>query len=373
MTQSDSTTILFTGYAPVHFVCFQPVYQRLIRHPGFNVFLSGGLRTKTSSGYQYDERGLYDSFGVPDVSVLSVDEIRKRDFDVLFAANTKFIAPKTAKTRVQMFHGISFRNRAIRAENMNCDYYFLVGPYMYRKFVEAGLLACDDPRALKMGFPKTDRLVNGDLNREDQLREHGFDGSRPVIVYAPTGEKHNSLEIMGEEVIRRLRESNRFDLLIKLHDHPKNTEIDWFSRLEPLTDEHTKMVRGFDVIPLLFLADLLITDASSVSSEYSLLDRPMIFLDAPKLIARMMERKASMLDMDTWGRHTGVVVKRADTIVDDVERSLADSACKSEVRRTMAKDLFYNPGSATDAAIAWLSERFTASASQTVLASKMEG
>ena len=132
MAHSDSTTVLFTGYAPVHFVCFQPIYQRLIERPEFKVFVSGGLRTKTDSGYLYDERGLYRSFGVPEESLLSVEEIRKRDFDVLFAANTKFILPKTAKTRVQMFHGISFRNRAIRAENMNCDYYFLVGPYMHR-------------------------------------------------------------------------------------------------------------------------------------------------------------------------------------------------------------------------------------------------
>ena len=140
-----------------------------------------------------------------------------------------------------------------------------------------------------------------------------------------------------------------------------------------MTDEHTKVVRGFDVVPLLYLADLLITDASSVSSEYTLLDRPMVFLDVPKLIARTMERKASMLDMDTWGRHAGVVVGKADSIVDIVESSLADSAHKSDVRRTMAKGLFYNPGSATDAAIAWMSERFTGSPSQTVSASKTEG
>ena len=34
--------ILFTGYAPVHFVCFRPVYERLRRVPGVQVFVSGG-------------------------------------------------------------------------------------------------------------------------------------------------------------------------------------------------------------------------------------------------------------------------------------------------------------------------------------------
>ena len=358
MTHSNPITVLFTGYAPVHFVCFLPVYQRLAQLPGFRVFLSGGLRTKTDSGYLYDERGLYRSFEVPEENVLSVNEIQKRDFDILFAANTKIITPRSVQTRIQMFHGISFRNRAIRAENKECDFYFLVGPYMHRKFIEADLLAEDDPRALKIGFAKTDRLVNGELNRDLLLRHYGFDGSRPIILYAPTGEKRNSLELMGEEVIRRLGDSNRYDLLIKLHDHPKDKETDWFAQLAPLESAHVKVARGADVVRLLYLADLLITDASSVSSEYSLLDRPMVFLDVPKLIASMMAREGSMLDMDTWGRRGGVIVKKPDDIVEVVDSSLADPSQHSEVRQAMAKDLFYNPGSATDTAIAWLSHKF---------------
>ncbi len=359
MTQSDVTTVLFTGYAPVHFVCFRPIYERLIRLNGFRVFLSGGLRTAVESGYRYDERGLYGPFGVPEAHVLSVQEIRERDFDVLMAANTKLIMPKSVNARVQLFHGISFRNRAIRAENVDRDAYFLVGPYMHRKFVEAELLTENDPRAVTIGFPKTDRLVNGELHRDDLLRQYQLDGSRPILLYAPTGDKFNSLESMGEELIRRLIDSNRYDLLIKPHDHPKNKKIDWFSRLAPLEDAHTKLVRGFDVVPLLYLADLLISDASSVSSEYSLLDRPIVFLDVPKLIARMMVREGSMIDMDTWGRRGGPIVKKPGDIVDVVGAALSDSSQYAGIRREMAEDLFYHPGSATDEAVAWMTERFS--------------
>lgn len=363
MTQSGPTTVLFTGYAPVHFVCFKPIYDRLVQNPAFSVFLSGGVRSKSDSGYDYDARALYGQFEVPEALVLTVDEICKRDFDVLLAANTKLITPRKVKTRIQLFHGISFRNRAVRSDNMNCDYYMLVGPYMENKFREADLLTEDDPRGLRLGFAKTDRLVNGELDRQDLLRQYGFDGSRPVILYAPTGDKANSLETMGVEVITRLRDSNRFDLLIKPHDHPKNKTTDWFAELAKLEDDHTKVVRSFDVVPLLFLADLLISDASSVSSEYSLMDRPMVFLDVPKLIARIMERKGSMLDMDTWGRQGGVIVKKPEKIVDVVAGSLADPTQHADVRQRMAKDLFYNPGTATDAAIAWMTERFAPGAS----------
>lgn len=364
MQQEQGYTILFTGYAPVHFLCFRPLYERLVRCPQLQVFLSGGLRTKTESGYDYDERGLYDPFGIPQEHVLSVSEMRKRDFDVLFAANTKLIPLQSASTRVQMFHGISFRNRAIRAENRHCDYYFIVGPYMRRKFAEANLFPKDDPRVVEVGFPKTDALVNGELDREDLLRRYGFNGLRPVVLYAPTGEKYNSLEIMGKEVIQRLTDCEKYDLLIKPHDHPKNKKTDWFSELAFLEGPHTKIVRTLDVVPLLFLADLLLTDASSVSNEYTLLDRPIVYLDVPKLLARMMERKGSMFDLDTWGRRGGRIVKNPETIVDVVDASLANPSEASDVRKEMAADLFYHPGQATEVAFKWLIQMLEATRKQ---------
>jgi len=350
--------VLFTGYAPVHVVCFLPLYRHLARTSGVHVWFAGGLRTETEAGVQHDARALFAPLGIPSERILTVEEIRARDFDLLFAANSKLIDPRSVGKRVQIFHGISFRNRAVRGKNMGCDYYFVVGPYMLRKFREAGLFAEDDPRALPIGFMKTDRLVNGELDRRTLLEHYGFDGSRPVVLYAPTGLEHNSLETMGVEVIERLRASRAFDLLVKLHDHPKDTSVDWRARLAPLEDEHTRVVREFDVIPPLFLADLLITDASSVASEYALLDRPMVFLDVPELIAGAVAKDGSMADLDCWGRRAGTLVSQPADAVRALEDSLAHPERHAEIRRAMARDLFFHPGRATESAVGWTRERF---------------
>jgi CDP-glycerol glycerophosphotransferase (TagB/SpsB family) len=193
------------------------------------------------------------------------------------------------------------------------------------------------------------------MNRQEVLRHYKLDGSRPVIGYAPTGQKYNSLETMGEEVIAKLKATNQFDILIKPHDHPRR-EIDWFTRLAPLEDEHTRVVRDADVMPLLFASDLLITDASSVANEYSLLDRPIVYLDVPKLLAKAMEKSPSM-DLVTWGRRAGRVVLTPDKVVEAVEESLRDPKGHAPIRRAMAQDLFYNPGGATEAAAKWLIPR----------------
>lgn len=348
--------ILFAGYAPVHFICFRPLYDRLSLLPGVQVFVSGGLRSKTENGHQYDEQAMYRRFKLPEGTVLSVEEIQQRDFDVLFAAHTRLILPRNVRKKIQIFHGISFRNKAVRPENMQCDHYFVVGPYMRRRFLEAGLLPANDERAVRVGFMKTDRLLNGTLDRPRLLAEFGFSGERPVLLYAPTGARQNSLEIMGEKVIAQITASGRYDLIVKLHDHPKNTDIDWSARLARFEDAHCRIACEPDIIPLLHLSDLLISDASSVSNEYTLLDRPLIFLNTPELIEHARVANNSMLDLATWGRKAGVVVERVEEIEGALRFSMEYPSANSEVRRAMAEDFFYNPGTATETAMRWLQQ-----------------
>ena len=351
--------VLFTGYAPVHFVCFRPIYERLRRVPGVQVSVSGGREPGADGAGEagpVSARDLYRSFRIPSDRVLSLEAMRRQRFDMVFCAHVSGYFPREDGGRVQIFHGLSFRNMAVRRDVLVYDHLFITGPYMMRAFQKQQLLRRTDPRLVPIGFPKTDRLVDGSLDRRAILGRLGLSGRRPVLLYAPTGQKHNSLETVGEEVIRRLRATGRYDILIKLHDHPRNHSVDWPKQLRPLLDRHTKLVRDFDIVPYLFGADLLITDASSVSSEYSLLDRPMVFLDVPEMISAM-RAKGRAVDLETWGRKGGVTVRWPDEAVDAVRWSLAHPREGRDVRRAMARDLFFNPGKAAEAAVAWIRDR----------------
>jgi hypothetical protein len=350
-----STRILFSGYAPVHFVCFRPLYERLRARGDVEVFVSGGTRTKLDDGScRYDTPDMYRHFDLPADRVLSTEAIAEMEFDLLFAAHTRLIPPRKVGRRIQIFHGISYRNKAVRPENMGCDHYFLIGPYMHRRFIEAGHLREHDPRAVPIGFMKTDRLLDGSLRGERVLQQLGFDGTRPVLLYAPTGARSNSLETMGEAMIERVLDADRFDLVVKPHDHPKNTDVDWFDRLARFESAHCRIARETDIVPLMLAADLLISDASSAANEFTLLDRPIVFLDTPELIVQAREAANSMLDLDTWGRKAGTVLKQPAQIVDAVDFGLERRSDRTEIRQAMARDFFYNPGGATDAAMSWL-------------------
>ncbi|MCG8543165.1 MAG: CDP-glycerol glycerophosphotransferase family protein [Alphaproteobacteria bacterium] len=346
--------VLFTGYAPVHFLCARPLYERLDEIASVDVYVSGGLRTKRNGDYAYDGPAMYEPLGVPTEQILPVSSLPGTPFDVVLSANKRLLTRREdVGCQIQIFHGVSFRNRGVREENLVYDRFFVVGPYMQRLFEDTGMLDRGDERAVPVGFPKTDPLVDDTLDRDALLARHGFDGSRPVILYAPTGGAHNSLETMGEAMLRVLSAADRYDILVKPHDHPKNASIDWFERLTRLRSRHLRVVHDMDVVPLLYLADLLITDASSVANEFALLDRPMIFLDVPRLLDEARAAGAN-LDLQTWGRRGGVLVESPDEIVSAVADSLADPERLSPMRRAIAEDVFFNPGCATETAMTWL-------------------
>lgn len=353
MLRGESNKILFCGYAPVHFVCFRPIYERLAARPGMEIYFSGGLRNRQDAGeLVYDPGPMYKHFNVPRNRILTTEEMERRDFDMVLCSFVSGVFPRTDRVRVHLFHGISFRNMAVRRDILIYDYLLTVGPYQQRVFEKERLLRKGDPRMVPIGFPKTDPLLNGSLDRKELLRRAGFCGRRPVVLYAPTGQKDNSMELMGEEVIKRLRATGRYDLLIKPHDHPRNKDVDWGRRLKPYEDAHTKVVKDFDIVPYLYLADLLLTDASSASSEYMLLDRPMVFIDVPQMLG-FLKQKGLALDADR-GREGGVTVRWPDEVVNSVEWCLKHPRHGSEARRRLAGELFFNPGHATDKAEEWI-------------------
>jgi len=137
---------------------------------------------------------------------------------------------------------------------------------------------------------------------------------------------------------------------VKVHDlslNPATNRKDWGKRLTELEGGNMTVIRDPNIIPFLFAADLLITDASSTANEFTLLDRPILFIDVPELIAKY----SSTVDLETWGRKIGTIVSRAEDLRTAVPNALESPTEKSETRRAAAEDIFYKPGSASVRAV----------------------
>ena len=341
--------ILFGAYAPVHFLCFRPVYELLRRDPNVEIWLTGGFRKKDRATGEttYEQKGFYEPYGVDMDRVRPFEELPDEHYDVVLSTHSSTIFfPKSYGKSVQMFHGVSFKNFSVRDKVLNYDFACVVGRYHAGRFASEGILGGGATRFFMTGFAKLDALVTGPDMRAPLLRGLGLDPELPTVLYAPTGGKYNSLDEMGEELITAIRDGGNWNLLIKPHDHPKKA-IDWMLRLAPLENERVKLIRDFDIVTYLAAADLLLTDASSVSMEYSLRDRPMVFVDVPKLLTNVMERGGS-LDLDTFGRRVGSIARGPEDVAEKIASALANPTREGELRRRAAAEMFHSPGKAAE-------------------------
>jgi len=347
MTDSVVRRILFSGYAPVHFICFLPIYRRLAQDARVELWLSGGFKREQGDSVRFEVEGFYDPFPVDQRRVIPAEQAREQDFDVLVCAHlSDALFPRSAGRTVQIFHGVSFKNLAVREKALRFDYLCLPGRYHAELYRRSGLVRPGGSRYLITGFPKADALVSGPDDRVALLSGLGLDPARQTLLFAPTGDKHNALETMGVELVERLSGDGRFNLLVKPHDHPKRSR-DWFSELARFEAGSIRLVRDLDVIPYLRAADVLLTDASSVAVEYTLLDRPIVFLDVPKLF-KQVEKRAPNLDLDTYGRRIGRVAATASDVIPAIEAALREPDAEAELRRAMARHVFHEPGRAVD-------------------------
>lgn len=345
--------ILCSANNGVSVVMYRPILAAAEPDPRLRFFHTARLShtRKIDAADHSDPRAFFRRQGI-DRGVLPSRIARALPFDVYLSPNfSNRLFARRARLKVQIFHGVSFKNCGVHAEKTErFDRLFVPGPYHRRRFIEQGILKSGDPRIRMVGLPKLDRLSNGSLDRVAILRALDLDPALPVVLYAPTGDPGNSLNRQGEAILNALLDLP-IQLIVKPHDHAgrdADCNIDWRARLTDWKHERLRADLGSDVVPLLFAADLLITDASSVAFEYTILDRPIVFMDVPEILAGQRRKN---IDLDTWGRNGGEIVQKAEALREVVPRLLENPGDKGEIRRAIARDLFHRPGDAAERAL----------------------
>lgn len=344
--------VLFAADNGVCVVMYRPIAVKLRGDRRVRQFHAMHLKRlrRVDKADREDPRGFFSKFGIHQ-GVTPYKVARNLPVDLFMSPtfNDK-VQARWARCRVQIFHGVSFKNYSIKEKALRYDRLFLPGEYHLRRYLESGLFKEGDPRLDMIGLPKLDRLVDGSLDRAGILESLNLDPALKTVLYAPTGDPGNSLFRHGEEIIAALRKLP-INVIVKPHDHadpdPKCT-INWPERLKSMKGERFMADTGSDIVPLLFAADLLLTDASSVAFEYTLMNRPIIHFEVPEI---MEGRYSHMFDLETWGLKGGDMAGSADDLLEMVPRLLEDSSEKSEIRQAIAKDLFHQPGKATANAV----------------------
>jgi hypothetical protein len=272
-------------------------------------------------------------------------------WDAYLTSDFMWAALPRGAARIQMFHGVAgkYGFDAPTTSMREWDRLFFVNERRLRNFVSAGAIDADSEAVRLIGMPKVDCLVDGTFRRDTVLREFGLDPARPTILYAPTWSPASSLNRYGLDLIGRLL-AMPINVIVKLHDRSRDLRpqysggVDWVALLQPmLAAPHAMLALHANITPCLAAADVMITDHSSCGFEYMLLDRPLVRIDVPELVqqANIHPEYVSLLAGASLNTHDAI------SAATGVERALSDPQAGSKARRSLARDLFYQPGTAT--------------------------
>jgi CDP-glycerol glycerophosphotransferase (TagB/SpsB family) len=283
-------------------------------------------------------------------------------FDAYLTADFLWARLPRGTRRVQTFHGVAGKYRTVYdspADSMRgWDRLFFINKRRLQNFIDTGAVDADSPAIRLIGMPRLDCLVDGSLERNQILTSMGIDPARKTVLYAPTWSRYSSVASMGEEIVKRLGAAG-YAVIVKLHDRSRQGDdyhsggADWGQRLAPLLQANGGVLAtGSNSSTYLMAADVLITDHSSVGFEYLLLDRPLIRIHVPELLEKTdIEPIYVQLMIDA-----STSVLNIEQLVAAVDESFANPQRKSESRREVAGEMFYQPGTATTRAIAEMYE-----------------
>jgi hypothetical protein len=343
--------ILVDARTPVNYVMVAPIVRAMAHDPRVRFFF-------TASEEPSALRSIYAE--ATDATLLHPVRAAAMKFDAYLASDFMWARLLRETCRIQIFHGVGgkYGFDAPAVSMREWHRLFFVNRRRLNNFVRHGAIDPDSPAIRLIGFPKADCLVDGSLKRDDVLRSLGLDPLRQTVLYAPTWSPASSLNVMGEEVVRRLL-SLGLNVIVKLHDRSRDLRdrysggVDWLQRLQPLLVSGRGVVAtGHDICPYLVAADVMVTDHSSAGFEFLLLDRPIVRINCPALLAlaNVHPDYAALL------ASVSETAETARDTVDAVVRAIANPSQRSSERRAVAEDLFHRPGSATTRAVAALYE-----------------
>jgi hypothetical protein len=352
--EPDVRRVLVYVRAPMNYIVMAPVYKRMAKDPRVRFYFTTSVgASREADVYSEAEDG---------VAVIRSTKAKLMKFDACLAADFIWMTLPRGTRRVQMFHGVAGKYANVydtpERSAREWDRLFFINRRRLQNFVRAGAIDADSASARLVGMPKVDCLVDGSLSRAAVLETLGIDPGRKVVLYAPTWSAHSSLVSIGREVVEGLIAAG-YAVIVKLHDrshdpqHANSGGVDWVARLEPLLRASGgHLATSSNSCPYLVAADVLVTDHSSIGFEYLLLDRPVVRIEVPKLLA---EANVNPEYVELLA-NVSTTVRTASEVVSAVERSLAEPARRSEARRAVAADLFHNPGNATSLAVKELYE-----------------
>lgn len=210
--------------------------------------------------------------------------------------------------KVEIFHGIGIEKESHYEIRHFFDVYLTSGPVVTERFNK---LQKKYKYFLvrETGWPKMDYILK--YPSENIREEFGFPLDKKIILYSPTfsGKLQSGNDLLP--IIPSIIKEDEL-WLIKFHEF-MNKEL--VNTIKSSKIPNMKIVDTYDITPYLYIADIMISDTSSVLYEFMALDKPVITF-------RTYKRKDK-----------GIDIQNPEELRPALDRILADPSEHSEIRK----------------------------------------
>jgi CDP-glycerol glycerophosphotransferase (TagB/SpsB family) len=179
--------------------------------------------------------------------------------------------------KIQIFHGLAGEKKGHFRIRDYFDLYLTQGRYFTDRF-KALAEKHKNFEVIETGWCKLDKLYTvldeTKAKKQKLLEQYGAD---KMVLYAPTFSPSLTSALVLEETIEKLGNKEGILVIVKFHDKMNR---EWAERYETIQSKDVLMIESDDITESLQMADVMISDSSSVVYEFTLLDKPVITLNS---------------------------------------------------------------------------------------------
>ena len=216
--------------------------------------------------------GKFPFTGEPSTS--DIQDLKNFQTDAIFCPGNE-VPHYLRGLKVQIFHGLAGEKKGHFRIRHYFDLYLTQGPYFTDKFLELKD-KFRDFEVIETGWPKLD-IYGKDLHKYEAEKQELLKNSdtEKIILYAPTFSPSltSAPHLLGE--IERLSANQEYLILIKFHDLMDPEVREQYRNLAS-EKKNLQVEEEPNIVKFLLMADLMLSDTSSVVYEFLLLDKPVV-------------------------------------------------------------------------------------------------
>ena len=218
-----------------------------------------------------------------------------------------------------------------------------------------------EKRIVECGYGLIDQMIEA---YEAQKSEEGPLPEKPTILIAPSWQYDNIMDSCLDDLIASLKEKH-FRIVIRPHPQYvrrfplKIQEI--MDKYQPDFSEDFRIETDFSSNVTVYTADLLITDWSAISFEFSFTtNKPTLFINTEMKVVNKAYKKVKIIPFDITGRsQIGRAIEKEDVknIAAIAADLLENQAAWAEQIDTLKRSYFFNLGHSGEAGAAYIISR----------------